>query len=167
MLYLLDTNVLIDAQHKFYPIDRIPEFWAWLVSCGKQQQMKIPVEIYEEILPGQKQDPLRSWLQKNKAILYLKESVNNILVQEVMDKYAPDLTDEEIETCGRDPFLIAYALCDSKDRIVVTNEISRPNRKRANRHIPDVCKDLDIQVCNTWQFIEKLDFRTGRFPQKL
>ena len=43
MLYLLDTNVLIDAHHKFYPIDRIPEFWTWLLIYAQQQQVKIPL----------------------------------------------------------------------------------------------------------------------------
>ena len=169
MLYLLDANILIDAHHKSYPIDRVPEFWAWLVSCAEQQQVKVPPEIYEEIRPGQKEDPLDRWLKDNKTTLCLGEAVDGILVKNVMDRYASDLTDEEIIKCGRDPFLIAYALHDSQDRIIVTNEVSKPAKRRANRHIPDVCKDLGIRCCNTWQFIKekKLDFRTSRFSQNL
>lgn len=71
MLYLLDANVLIDAHHKSYPIDRIPEFWAWLVSHGQQQQVKIPLEIYQEILPGQKEDPLYFLVKKTKLYCVL------------------------------------------------------------------------------------------------
>ena len=45
LLYLLDTNVLIDANRDFYPIHRVPEFWAWLVYMGKQCKVKIPQEV--------------------------------------------------------------------------------------------------------------------------
>ena len=30
VLYLLDANVLIDANRDYYPIHRVPEFWDWL-----------------------------------------------------------------------------------------------------------------------------------------
>jgi len=36
MLYLLDANVLIDANRDYYPIARIPEFWEWLVYHGEE-----------------------------------------------------------------------------------------------------------------------------------
>ena len=67
-----------------------------------------------------------------------------------------------MERLGRDPFLIAYALSDSSQRIVVTTEVSKPKKQRANRHIPDVCKDLGVSYCNTFKFIEALDFTTSR-----
>ena len=80
-----------------------------------------------------------------------------------MDRgYAPDLTDEEVERVGRDPFLIAYAFRNPAQRTVVTTEVSKPKKQRANRHIPDVCDDLHVLNCNTYQFIEALDFTTGR-----
>ncbi len=164
MLYLLDANVLIDAHYKAYPIDRIPEFWGWLVNCGEQQRVKVPLEIYQEILPGNPgrdvEDLLYNWLKEYKATICLDEAVDNSLLQRVIEQYAPDLCDEEFETLGRDPFLIAYALHDTKQRTVVTNEVSKPKKKRANRHIPDVCKNLNIRHCNTWQLIKELDFRT-------
>ena len=50
MLYLLDANVLIDANRDYYPISRIPEFWDWLVDRALKLLTKIPLEMYEEIL---------------------------------------------------------------------------------------------------------------------
>ena len=52
MLYLLDANALIDANRDYYPIDRVPEFWDWLVAKGERGQVKIPLEIYEEVTDG-------------------------------------------------------------------------------------------------------------------
>ena len=161
MLYLLDANVLIDANRDYYPLNRVPEFWAWLVDCGTTQRVKIPLEMYEEVLAG-KNDALTNWLKGNRDALLLPEDVNRTVVARVTDSgYAPDLSDEEIERIGRDPFLIAYALSDRARRTVVTTEVSKPSRQRANRHIPDVCDGLGVLHCNTYEFIRVLDFTTG------
>ena len=34
VLYLLDANVLIDANRDYYPVARVPEFWDWLLEMG-------------------------------------------------------------------------------------------------------------------------------------
>ena len=162
MLYLLDANVLIDANRNYYPLERVPEFWEWLVDRGNRQRAKIPVEMYEEVLAG-KDDALTLWLKANRGALLFDENVAPKLVARVTESgYAPDLSDEEVERLGRDPFLIAYALSDSSQRIVVTTEVSKPRKQRANRHIPDVCQDLGVSCCNTFKFIEALDFTTSR-----
>lgn len=78
----------------------------------------------------------------------------------VKDGYANDLTDDEVEKIGRDPFLISYALGEAK-RCIVTTEISKPSRKRHNRHIPDVCATLKVNCCGPWDLNKKLGFKTG------
>ena len=104
MLYLLDANVLIDANRDYYPLGRVPEFWHWLVDRATEQQVKVPLEVYEEVLAG-KDDDLTRWLKKNRDALLLDEDVDETLVARVTDRgYAPDLTDEEVELVGRDPF---------------------------------------------------------------
>ena len=52
MLYLLDANVLIRAHGDYYPIDRVPPFWNWLIAEGEAGHVKIPFEIYDEIAIG-------------------------------------------------------------------------------------------------------------------
>ena len=41
-LYLLDANVLIDAQRDYYPFEMVPEFWDWLVHMARQGTIKVP-----------------------------------------------------------------------------------------------------------------------------
>lgn len=76
MLYLLDTNVLIDANRDYYPIDRVPEFWEWLTDAGKNDRVKVPLEVYEEIKEGD--DDLAEWIKndKNKEALLFDEDVD-------------------------------------------------------------------------------------------
>ena len=149
MLYLLDANVLIDANRDYYPIERVPEFWDWLQAMGELGHVKIPLEIYEEItLPApmpEHPDPLADWLRKHREALVLAEEVQENLVRDVIDGgYADDLTEAEIIKIGRDPFLIAYALAGLPDRCVVTDEQSKPSRTRANRHLPDVSRGFNV-----------------------
>ena len=160
MLYLLDAYVLIDANRDYYPIARVPEFWSWLAHMGQQGKAKIPEEIYEELVDGR--DALSDWLKDCKPQLLLRESVRPDLVDRVMRQgYADDLTDEEITRMGRDPFLVAHALAVPGRRCVVTTEASRPKRIRANRHLPDICRDLGVPSRNTFEFLRELDFSTG------
>ena len=51
-MYLLDANVLIRADADFYPLERIPQFWEWLIEMGNSDQVKLPLEIYQEIAAG-------------------------------------------------------------------------------------------------------------------
>lgn len=161
MLYLLDASVLITANRQYYAIDRVPEFWGWLVHMGEAGNLKIPKEIYEEFKDGK--DALSTWAQEDEvqSALLLDEDVDVEQVRFVIAQgYAPDLKDDELEKLGRDPFLIAYALAHQGHRIVVTTEISKPKQVRANRHIPNVCDDFDILCFNTFQLTTALDFRT-------
>lgn len=158
MLYLLDANVLILAKNQYYEFGRVDQYWDWLAYQSEQGFIKIPLEIYEEITVGS--DALEKWAKKNKEILVLDEEVDIVLVQRVTEEgYASDLTDIEIETIGRDPFLIAYALADIDNRIVVTGEV-RSKKQRQNRPIPSVCDDLVVKSCDQWKFGRDLDFRT-------
>ena len=161
MLYLLDANVLIDANRDYYPLERVPEFWDWLQHRAAAGELKVPLEIYDEITAGS--GDLVDWLKqrKIKRDLVFNEDPDPELVDRVVTTgYAPDLTDLEVNKVGRDPFLIAYALAKRDERWVITNEASKPTKQRANRHIPDVCKTLHVSCENTFYLIRMLDFHT-------
>ncbi len=143
-------------------ISRVPEFWEWLLNMGKKGHVKIPLEVYEEIKEGQ--DALAMWAKEpeTEVALLLREEVEVPLVSRIIDnEYAPDLSDDEVEKIGRDPFLIAYALVSKEERPIVTTEVSKPKAQRANRHVPDVCNGLGVTWCDTFEFVRALNFRTG------
>ncbi|RWA50751.1 DNA-binding protein [Cupriavidus sp. UYMSc13B] len=165
-LYLLDANVLITAHREYYPIDMVPEFWDWLLHMAQAGIIKMPLETYEEVKDGGgkvKKDALVDWLGQDevKDALVLDEEVHPPSVDKVVATYATDLNDTEIEQLGRDPFLIAHALTDPNSRIVVSIEVSAPGKKRANRRVPDVCKDNGVQCCNTFAMLRTLKFSTS------
>ena len=165
VLYLLDANVLIDANRDYYPKARVPEFWDWLLEMGRLGRIKIPQEFFEEVIlpppPEDRPDSLVEWSKTKKDVIVLDEEADVDLVARVTEQgYGSDLTDEEIVKIGRDPFLVAYALVDIQGRCVVTTEHSKPSRTRANRKLPDVSRDFHVRPINTFALIQELDFHT-------
>lgn len=165
LLDLLDANTLITANRDYYPLDQVPEFWAWLKHHGESGRVKIPREIMDEVKTGRREnDSLIDWItQANvETALVLEETVDVELVRHVTDLgYGTNLTDVELEIIGKDPFLIAYALAKPAERGVVTVEVSRPGAQRQNRRIPDVCKDVGVQCCGPFAMNKRLGFKTG------
>lgn len=160
MLYLLDANVLIRAHEDYYPIDRIPQFWAWLQGQGDGGVVKVPYEIYNEIAVSV--GPLHDWLTDANvaASMLLQEQTNPAHLNLVISQgYAPDLNDSEIEEIGQDPFLIAYAYANPGGITVVSREVSAPSKQRANRRVPDVCKAFGVRCISDFGFLRELDFK--------
>lgn len=167
MIYLLDANVLITAHNLYYPVNGVPEFWAWLRFRAAAGDIKMPLEVYEEVKDGgtdEERDLLFGWISddENKAALVLEEEVDPTLVARIVDDgYSNDLSDQEIEQIGRDPFLIAYALAAPAERCVVTTEVSSPRKTRQNRKVPDVCGTMGVTCCDTFTMLRALGFTTG------
>jgi hypothetical protein len=162
MLYLLDANVLIDANRDYYPLDRVPEFWEWIAFQGSKGRVKLPIEIYEEVRAGT--DGLASWIRDarvREALLLDAEADPALVSRATANGYAPDLTESEIVKVGRDPFLISYALRDPSRHCIVTTETSKPRKTRANRHLPDAAGSLGVDTRNTFELTRELDFTTG------
>lgn len=159
MLYLLDANTLIRANADYYPIDRIPQFWQWLIDCGNAGRVKIPNEIADEVTAGR--DEVSDWLKEetSKSALRLNERIDLAALRHVVDNgYAPDLDDTELQKIGKDPFLISYAL-GKVDRTVITKEQSKPSKQRANRKVPDVCDVCGVPWLTDFAFYRAADFR--------
>lgn len=164
-LYLLDANVLIDAHNKYYAVDMVPEFWEWLMHMAQSGRLAMPLETFEEVKGGSnaKKDGLNEWLHSGdvEKVLVLNEEFDSTALQTVMDAYAPDLRDTEVEQVGRDPFLIAYGLARRHSRCVVSNEVSKPTKQRANQKVPDVSRKVGVECCDTFAMLRRLGFKTG------
>ncbi len=162
MLYLLDANTLITAKNLYYQMERVPEFWEWLEYQGQNGRLNIPGPIYTELKAGN--DDLAEWIKRPEieAALLLKEETDVELVQRVIyHGYASDLDDVEIESLAMDPFLIAHALSDQENRIVISGEVSKPSATRQNRKVPDVCRSFGVVCGNVFKLLNDLNFSTN------
>jgi len=161
VIYLIDASTLITAHNTYYAIHRVPEFWEWLRHHGTLGTIKIPAAIYAEVEDGN--DALAGWMAEStsKDALLFSEMPVTAHIQAVSALYGNNLSEEDVETIGKDPFLIAAALVDPNNRLIVTAEVSKPGRQGANRHIPNICADIGVQWQTPVEFLNVLNFSTG------
>ena len=158
-MYLLDAKTLIRANADFYALDRIPQFWEWLIEKGSSGDIKIPPEIQAEIADDK--DQLTQWIKDSnvKDVLILDDILPLYFVQKILDiGYAPNLNETEIEKIGRDVFLVAYAYFSNKKRTVETCEVSTPSRKRGNTKIADACNMLGVKWTTDFEMYQLFNF---------
>jgi len=89
VLHLLDANVLIDAANGFFQLDRVPQFWDWLLAEGEAGHIAIPREIWEEYKDGN--DLLATWARSDpvkKHLLLDEEPDPGFVAAVVSDGYA-------------------------------------------------------------------------------
>lgn len=170
MLFLLDTDVLIEAKNQYYPIDRVPQFWVWILHNATHEHIKIPIKVIDEILRGN--DELTQWVRSNRAILELDEEVDAQDWYETLTKgygYSfAEAAQQDLVEQRADPFLIAHALLDTSARRVVTMERAPTAPSNLphpiNRKIPTVCDLLGVEHLDTFTLIRELDFRIPLSP---
>lgn len=161
-MYLLDANTIMEAHGTFNPVDRIPQFWDWLLAQAEAGLVKMPYEIYGEF--DGKYGLHVEWINSPevKAALLLDETADPSLVRQVIDDgyqgQDPNFDDVQHTKYGKDPFLVAYALVDPSERVVVTREVSKRSKRLGNTKMPDACDDCYVEWINDFQLYSLLDF---------
>ena len=69
--------------------------------------------------------------------------------------YLPNALNEFLDADEADAFLIAYALADNSNWIIVTHEISKPNQRNKIK-IPEPCNALGVVFCATIDMFKRL-----------
>lgn len=159
-MYLVDASAMINAHRTWYSLNRVPEFWRWVLHHAEAGQLKMPAEIHGEVVGYN--DDLSHWMEDrtHRRALVLDEETDPKKVQAVLAHYGEQLTEAEQIEIGQDPFLVAAAL-GHPERRVVTAEVSRPAKQRANRKVPDICDDCGIAWRTPIALINELDFTTS------
>jgi hypothetical protein len=156
-MFFLDTNVLVTAKRDYYPFDRVPEYWDWMLHHAEQGNVKVPPQIFDELRGHD--DDLNGWLRDNRDALLFEVDDLDSRVSEVLACYCEDITEAELEKLGADPCLIAAGLhigCD-----IVSKEGTKPTAQRANKKVPDICRTMGIRCINDHALIRELDFSTN------
>jgi len=174
LLYLIDANVLIDANNRYYPLNRIPQFWGWVIQQAQAETIKMPIQAIGEIqrydaIEDSPEDHLLEWIEAHLDLLeFRQEPIVSTVLKTYEDGYGirvgdATLGDLDLVSQSADPFLVSYALERPEDRCVVTLEkvqtVGSTLPKPENRKIPLVCKLLELRCIDTFQLIRELDFR--------
>lgn len=144
MAYLLDANIFIEADKRYYGLDFCPAFWDWLIDRNAAGAVFSIKHIQEDILKGT--DKLAEWVAARGPEFFL----------EVDAVVAPALSEVSIWASNNhynraakadflaksDYYLVAYARCHN--HIVVTHE--KPENTPRRVKIPNACDGVGV----TW-----------------
>lgn len=161
-MYLVDSNVLIEAKNRYYAFDIAPGFWAWLDKAHNKSQACSIEAVRDELLAGS--DELADWARENASFFPP--------IDQGTTRHFGDLTAwagsrkftasalADFTGNNADYLLIAYAR--EHQHTVVTHERSRPEAR--NRvFIPDACLAMGVRTVDTFQMLRqagaKLDLR--------
>lgn len=160
-VYILDSNFFIQAYRYTYPLDVTLSFWnkvKQLASDGKIISIdKVRDEIFD------RNDDLESWCRGNLPDNFFKDT--SMILSEYQrvvawaysrnTHYYQEAINEFLAADEADAFLIAYALSDSESRILVTQEVSRPEMRRKIK-IPEPCIFLKIRYIDMMAMFREL-----------
>ena len=160
-LFIVDSNFFIEAHRVTYPLDIATGFWSKvkeLADAGIIVSIdKVKKELYD------KNDALENWCRANLPDDFFK-STTEVLGEYAQvsawalnrnNHYMQKALNEFLDADEADAFLISYALNKPLNRVIVTQEISAP-QKKSRIKIPDCCNALGVNYMNTIGMFRKL-----------
>lgn len=160
-VYVVDSNFFIQAHRLNYPLDVASSFWnkvKQLANDGKIISIdKVKQEIY------QNEDALKQWCISNLPLNFFKDTAPVMVSYAQVaawaasqnHHYLPNALAEFLYADEADAYIVAYVLSEINARIVVTQEISEPNRKNKVK-IPEACIALNVQYVNVINMFRRL-----------
>jgi hypothetical protein len=160
-VYVVDSNFFIQAHRDTYPLDVAFSFWNKVSQLARESKIisidKVKNEIYD------KNDNLEAWCRENLPDGFFKET-SEIMAEygqvsawavSKSTHYLPAALNEFLDADEADAFIIAYALADSSERTIVTQEVSRPEMKNKIK-IPEPCNALNVRFIKVIEMFREL-----------
>lgn len=165
-LFIVDTNFFIQSHRITYPLDVVEGFWEKVIKISKEHKVISIDKVKNEIFKND--DELKKWIQDNLPEGFFKPTETPEVLDNYRkvvnwansknDFYIPRATTEFLDFNNADAWLVAYALSLEDNGIIITQEISQPNRKNKIK-IPDVCDAFDIHYKNIIEMFRELGER--------
>lgn len=157
-MYLLDTNVFIQAKNLYYGFDFCPAFWDWLLRQNAAGRVFSIEKVGDEIATGA--DTLSQWAaglgpgffqQPDQTVV---PSLSRVSTWVTAQNYEPAAINTFLQVA--DYYLVAHAL--AKQYTVVTHEIPQTSQRRVK--IPNACIGLGLRFMTPYEMlrVEKARF---------
>ena len=157
-MFVLDTNVFVEANSRYYTQSLCPGFWECLVHyCAEGHVLSIDRDRSEILV---KSDDLADWIDQTQADLFVPTADPLIIdaFREMMDwvqrnQQFQQQAKEEFASVA-DGWLAAYARVHRA--VVVTHEAFRPETKK-RVPLPNVCRQFGVEWRDTFQMLSELN----------
>ena len=159
-LFVLDTNVFVEAHRRYYAQDLCPGFWDCLTHyCNEGRVLSID-RVRDEMLSNQ--DQLSDWANQAPNDLFVSSAEPEVVnaftdMMGWVQRNEQFLPEAKVEFASvADGWLAAYARVHSA--VVVTQEIYSPGvRKRVP--LPNVCRQFGVDYRDTFEMLRELEAR--------
>lgn len=153
-MYLIDSDVFIQAKNLHYGFDFVPAFWDWINQAHQAGRVFTVEKCFDEILAGN--DDLAAWMTSQPSSFALKPTANDQTAMATVSNWANAASQytagaKSTFLNGADFYLISQAL--SVGYAVVTQERSHPDSK-ARIMIPDACKGTGIPCLSPFKMLK-------------
>ena len=142
-VYVVDSNFFINAHRAYYPLDVAHSFWNKVKELAEKGSIISIDKVKNEIFD--RNDDLEAWCSANLPEDFFKSTDSVILEYSQVSNWAvshsshylPNALNEFLGADEADAFLVAFSLADHSNRIIVTQEVSQPQRR--NKIKPVFC----------------------------
>lgn len=165
--YVLDANVFIEAQRRYYGFDLCPGFWNCLRYHGDGKHL-LSIDKVKQELEGE--DELHKWIKKSAPDIFMPTGASKVVQSynkiinwaNERQQYHSAAIEEFAGTA--DGWLVAFA--NTNGFIVVTHEKLAPGAKK-RIPIPNICKAFDVRYVDTFDMLRALETKFNwEAPQK-
>ena len=157
-MYLLDSNVFIQAKNLHYGFDFVPAFWDWLIKENRAGRVASIERVESEIRAAG--DELSEWAKDRGEAFFLRPDSTITSALNKVSRWAGSQGYDSAAVATflqvADYWLVAYAL--EHNCVVVTHEIPADTVKKIK--IPNACLGLNIRCINPFDMLRE---RQARF----
>ena len=159
MTYCLDTNSLINVWRLWYAPQTHPTLWSAFVALGAAGELKIPLQVYEEL--SEQNDELFAWCKAHKDELIFEPTDTTEEQYSILANEYPELTGSlGLRQNYADLYIVAVAMVTGA--AVVSNEDvgfrldpNRKNRKRRKYKITNVCFNEGVALMRLYEVLRR------------
>lgn len=159
-MYLLDTNVFIEAKNRYFGFDICPGFWHWLPQRHAAGTVFSVDAVRAELLRGN--DQLAAWTRALPHTFFLSPDAATAPYLAALSQWANDPSlqfhTNAISTFLRSADYLLVAQARQHGFVVVTQERPDPNaRKRIV--IPEACQYLAVPFISPFECMRREGLR--------
>lgn len=142
-MYLIDSDVFIDAKNRHYGFAIVPGFWEWMSKAHLDGVVDTVDRVVQEVLAGD--DELSAWMRDQPDSFGLKPGPDDQTALRQLSDWAVSAQYRQgaasIFLGSGDYFLVGQAL--SLSATVVTQEEPAPMAQKSIK-IPDACRAVGV-----------------------
>lgn len=157
-MFLVDTNILVEAYRRYYAFDLVPSFWDFLDRNFEAGNLVSIRPVLDELKEGN--DALTEWAKDRPQFF---KDIADLATFQMMSEIADWVKEQDYRQSAVDEFLriadyLLVAYVAAHGLTVLTHELPSPESKKCVL-IPDVCRAFGIDYADTFTMMRALEFQ--------